>query len=205
MTRRRVVLLVAAVLAALAYGTLADQVDAQATPARTQVKLFLPFTVQGMINPSLNVTAQGDGTCFAGSVSSPRSDAWRCTIGNQIYDPCYAAPMGQMVLACPVGGPSSGNVALLTLTSPLPEMMANSGDNLTSKMPWAVELGNGQQCMLLTGAGAGLAGMRINYGCGQDGGSVIGNIDTSEPLWHAFYWQQGETSAQTEPVVIAWY
>ena len=55
-------------------------------PLATQVISYVPETP----TTSTPVVA---GTCFANSAAAPyRSDAWRCTVGNQISDPCFEIP-----------------------------------------------------------------------------------------------------------------
>lgn len=172
--------------------------------ARTRIKMLTPFGPAGL-SIGMAVTQQLNGTCFTRSVASPtRDDAWRCSAGNAIMDPCYHRIMGdEKQLACPVGGPWPANVVLLTLTQALPqdEHKAVSRD---SSLPWALELANGQRCSLFTGATAPIAGMRINYGC-PGGFVVVGDIDRSQPAWRVFF--QGEKSIALEQVdvAVAWF
>ncbi|HXY50466.1 MAG TPA: hypothetical protein VEI01_13505 [Terriglobales bacterium] len=174
------------------------------SPKRTQIKLLTPFG-RGGLSIGMAVTEKGEGSCFAPSAASPsRPDAWRCNAGNTIHDPCYQSiPGDSKQLACPVGGPWSGDVILLTLTQPLPtEPRKNVSRDDT--LPWALELVNGQRCTLLTGATAPIAGMRINYGC-PGGFVVVGDIDRSRPVWRVFF--QGEKSIALEQtdVAVAWF
>lgn len=174
-----------------------------AAVASTQIKLITPFQ-NGHLGIGVAVTQQGNGKCFAASAASPsRPDAWRCSMGNSILDPCLQNVMGNAsILACP-DKPWSANVVLLTLTSPLPSEPRKIPERRDT-MPWALELANGQHCTLFTGATAPIAGMRINYGC-PGGFVVVGDVDRSLPVWRVFW--QGEKSIsldQTE-VVVAWY
>jgi hypothetical protein len=175
-----------------------------AAPTRTQIKLLTPFGPAGL-SIGMAVTEKVNGTCFAASAASPsRPDAWRCSSGNGILDPCYQRILGdEKQLACPVGGPWPANVVLLTLTQPLsnePRKETNRADTL----PWALELANGQRCTLMTGAMPPVAGMRINYGC-PGGFQVVGDIDRTGPVWRVF--SQGEKSIALEQVdvAVAWY
>jgi len=174
------------------------------TPARTQVKLLTPFGPAGL-SIGMAVTERVNGTCFAASAaSSSRPDAWRCSAGNGILDPCYQRILGdEKQLACPVGGPWPANVVLLTLTQALPSEPRKE-TNRADTLPWALELANGQRCTLMTGAMPPVAGMRINYGC-PGGFQVVGDIDRSQPVWRVF--SQGEKSIALEQVdvAVAWY
>jgi hypothetical protein len=153
----------------------------------------------------MTVTEKTSGRCFARSAASAtRPDAWRCSAGNAVMDPCYQRIMGdEKQLACPVGGPWGANAVLLTLTEPLPADHFKEV-NRDSTLPWALELANGQRCSLFTGATAPVAGMRINYGC-PGGFTVVGDVDRSQPVWRVFF--QGEKSIALEQVdvAVAWF
>ena len=178
--------------------------DTSPVDSRTQIKLLTPFGASGL-RIGMAVTEKLSGTCFAPSAaSSSRPDAWRCSAGNGILDPCYQRIMGdEKQLACPVGGPWPANVVLLALTQNLPSENRKEVSR-DATLPWAIELANGQRCTLFTGATAPVAGMRINYGC-PGGFQVIGDIDRSQPQWRVFV--QGEKSIALEQVdvVVAWF
>ncbi len=70
-------------------------------------------------------------------------------------------------------------------------------------IPWGLELANGAQCTLLTGASAVLAGERVNYGC-DDGGLVLGEVDRSAPQWAVSYLAEGAFATDLVPVAVAW-
>ena len=70
-------------------------------------------------------------------------------------------------------------------------------------IPWAIELANGDRCTLLTGATAVLADERINYGC-ESGGSVLGELDRSGPVWMAFYLASDAYASDLVPVAVVW-
>jgi hypothetical protein len=178
--------------------------DAAPTTNRTLLKLMTPYGLGGL-SEGLAVTERVNGTCFTQSLASAsRPDAWRCTVGNTILDPCYQSVLGDgKELACPTGGPWGANVVLLTLTAALPPETRKelSRDNTA---PWAIELANGERCSLFTGATPPVAGMRINYGC-PGGSQAIGDIDRTQPVWRVFF--QGEKSLALEQVdvVVAWF
>lgn len=184
---------------------LAQQSPQAAPPAATQVRVFTPFNSSGLVI-GLAVTSKVSGSCFASSVATPqRPDAWRCNAGNAIYDPCFQNLLGdQKELAC-ARDPFSADVVLLTLTKALPQNEHKAEPNYLKGMPWAIELANGQKCVLFTGATAPVAGMRINYGC-PDGGQVVGPVDRTLPLWRVFYQTANRSlSLDQVGVVTAWY
>ena len=199
----RAIGIVALAVAAIVTPKLDLPANSTACPSSTEVKLLTPFQ-QGSLGTGIAVTSRGSGECFTSSVAVPaRPDAWRCTIGNAIHDPCFQDVMGDPhQLACPAA-PWEANVTLLTLTSPLPTE-ARKDIELKNTLPWALELTNGRRCTLFTGATAPIAGMRINYGC-PGGFIVVGDIDRSQPVWRAF--SQGEKSISLDltDIAVAWY
>lgn len=187
-----------AFLTAVAFSQ-SSQIEAQFT----QVKLFTPYTLGKLAN-GLQASSPTGGTCFSDSVAdTSREDAWRCTAGNAIMDPCFQNLMGDpKVLACS-RAPWETQVTALSLTSPLPDTEKKSTAR-DKAMPWALELANGDRCGLFTGATAPVAGMRINYGC-PGGGQVVGDLDRSLPVWRVFYQKQGASALEQVGVRVAWY
>jgi hypothetical protein len=173
-------------------------------PPRTQIKLLTPFGVRG-IAEGLQVSDKVSGKCFVASAASPtRPDAWRCNAGNAILDPCYQRILGdEKQLACPIDGPWSQKVVLLTLTDSLPSEPRKEMSR-DSALPWAIELANGKRCTLFTGATAPVAGMRINYGC-AGGFQVVGDLDRSAPVWRVFFQAEKASALEQVDVVVAWY
>lgn len=195
-----------AIAALLIPGSFSFADNPPCSPA-TQIKLITPFQ-SGNLGIGFAVTARGDGECFARSAAVPgRPDAWRCSIGNAIHDPCLQNILGDpKVLACP-DTPWSANEILLTLTKPLPTD-APAGDagktTLKETMPWALEMANGQRCTLFTGATAPIAGMRINYGC-PGRFIAVGEIDRSRAVWRIFFQGEKSISLELADIAVAWY
>jgi len=172
--------------------------------ARTQIKLLTPFGSKGLAD-GLQISEKLSGRCFAASAASPtRPDAWRCSAGNAILDPCYQRVLGdEKQLACPVEGPWSQKLVLLILTDPLPTEPRKEMPR-DSALPWAIELGNGKHCALFTGATAPVAGMRINYGC-PGGFQVVGDINRSGHVWQVFFQAENASALEQVDVTVAWY
>jgi hypothetical protein len=127
-----------------------------------------------------------------------------CSAGNAILNPCYQRIFGdEKQLACPVEGPWSQKVILLTLTDSLPGEPRKQMPR-DSALPWAIELGNGKHCSLFTGATAPVAGMRINYGC-PGGFQIVGDIDRSGHVWHVFFQTENAPALEQVDVTVAWY
>lgn len=57
---------------------------------------------------------------------------------------------------------------------------------------------------MFTGATAPVAGMRINYGC-PGGYQVVGDIDSTAPLWRVFVQAENARVLEQVEVTVAWY
>ena len=113
--------------------------------ARTDVIIFHPTGTQGQ---------EETGSCWSGSDAVWRPDAWRCTVEQTIYDPCFSSSPHATAVICNAypWAPSGGFT--LKLTSPLPLTLA------TKYRPhaWLFKLADGVICYAETGAGPA-------YGC----------------------------------------
>jgi hypothetical protein len=151
----------------------------------------------------LTATANETGTCIAQSLAAAgRADAWRCMVGNAIQDPCFENPFGAegepVTLAC-LDAPLATEVTLLTVDTPLPP---RAGDQ-AAPLPWTLELANGEQSEVATGATIALLDLRLNYLCtGQ--GAILGEPDRSRAVWTVIYWPQGAAVTETVEVAVAW-
>src|SRR5439155_7105916 len=97
-----------------------------------------------------------NGQCFAPSIADPRPDAFRCSAGNAILDPCFAPTLGGFdFVLCPLNGPWGRTAERLNLAKP-PKSQTQELD-VTKDAPWAIQVG-GLRCTPLTGAGFGVAG-----------------------------------------------
>lgn len=122
-----------------------------------------------------------EGNCWTSSIAAPGSKyAWRCSVGNAIYDPCLTAVDGQTIV-CGIPDREFG----LKLTEPLP---APETANLPPR-PWLIELENGVTCGPFTGT---LPPIEENapYGC-SDKAVIVGDLQQG-PTWYA-------TKAMLEP------
>lgn len=126
-----------------------------------------------------------DGSCWTNSIAAPfRTDAWRCTVGNSIEDPCFEIP-GSKNLLCNMNPavPDATSSFVLHLTEPLPAAQPLQGET-PSDWAWLVKLADGTLCSPFTGtmpvvAGGGSA----SYGCapktpGAEGLLIFGDFTT---------------------------
>ena len=140
--------------------------------ARVDETSVITFRPAGLRGP------EQEGNCWTESLASGQADAWRCMVGNSIYDPCFTIDGETGAVACgasPTGDPYAFRVKL---TQPLPERTAPASDR-----PWTVELADGVVCGYLTGASTGVDGERANYGC-TDGWFILGD-PTPGQVWTA--------------------
>ncbi len=109
--------------------------------------------------PELPTGEPQASSCWTNSLAVWRADAWRCFVGNSIYDPCFLANDSVICGASPMTTTVS---FALELTEPLP---APSVPDDTTGHAWLVELPDGTVCEFATGATGGVDGERINYLC----------------------------------------
>jgi hypothetical protein len=125
------------------------------------------------------------GSCFSGSLTSARSDAWRCITGNDLYDPCFSAAVAPGVVVCPNYDPTRGTE--IRLTKRLPVAQANHGTSSAKSRPWALELYSGVYCGLASGALSVVDGLPNDYFCGPRAKSGLwGSPRRSTEPWTIF-------------------
>ncbi len=131
-----------------------------------------------------------NGTCFTNSIAAPyRSDAWRCTVGNAISDPCFQI-LGSKDLLCginPAEGPYATSTFVLHLTKALPA--TSTPVTVPTNWAWAVQLADGTYCTPFTGTRPFTASGTIGYyACSSPnpGESMIfGDLNSSSSVWMA--------------------
>ena len=73
---------------ALSLGALVAT-GAQAT-GHTTATVYEAFSYHGVPEPAVT---SASGSCFTSSDVTRRDDAWRCTVGNTLYDPCFSSSL----------------------------------------------------------------------------------------------------------------
>lgn len=155
-----------------------------AAPA-TQVIVFEPSI------PASSTTVE-QGSCWTSSIAAPfRSDAWRCSVGNAISDPCFQIP-GSDKLLCGANPavPAATSSFVLKLTKPLPKPETAVG-TAPADWAWLIQLADGTVCSPFTGTlPIAQGGMAASYGCapktpGAEGLLIFGDLNTSAPAWTA--------------------
>ena len=151
------------------------------------------------------VTEKANGSCFtSSSASASRPDAWRCSSGNGILDPCYQRILGDEKQTClPSGRAVARERGAVDLDAAAPDRAAQ-GDQ-PRRYP-TLGARTGQRPTLHADDGRDAAGRRHAHQLWMSGGvQVVGDIDRSEPLWRVFF--QGEKSIALEQVdiAVAWF
>jgi hypothetical protein len=144
------------------------------------VTVFHAFTATGA--PAIKVTSVA-GKCFTSSLTSSRSDAWRCIVGNDLYDPCFSSPVAPVVI-CPNSDPVRGTE--IRLSSGLPTADANHGTPSTKSRPWSVKLYSGTYCALASGALSVIDGLPGDYFCGAARSGLWGSPRRTTEPWTIF-------------------
>jgi hypothetical protein len=149
--------------------------------AATRAVVMAGFTVGGV--PTMRITRTVRGSCFSTSDATLRDDAYRCTSGNELFDPCLAPPpsvrAGQVVV-CPTD-PFRNTGIEIRLTKRLPH---NGGPTPSDRgVPFAIRLTNGCEAMLDTGATAAIGRIRANYYCPRTHQWLWGAPSRRDRLW----------------------
>jgi eukaryotic-like serine/threonine-protein kinase len=140
----------------------------------TQVIVFQPKGVP---------TQERAGSCWEGSVFLNRDDAWRCTSGDIIYDPCFSIPGSSQAVICDTSPLDNSTGFKLNLTEPMPAPWPISTNSASTNSAWVFELADGTNCRILGGATGAFGGKRVNYSC-ADGWYVLGDLQKGK-VWIA--------------------
>jgi hypothetical protein len=140
----------------------------------TQVIVFHPKSVPAQ---------ERTGSCWEGSAFLNRVDAWRCTSGDIIYDPCFNIPGNSQAVICYIDPMDNSTSFKLNLTEPLPEHWPISTNSAWANSAWEFELADGTDCRIMGGATAVFEGKRVNYSC-TDGWYVLGDLQKGK-VWIA--------------------
>lgn len=171
--------------------------------AGTQLHRFLAFDRGG--SPALPVSATESGSCFASSLADPLPGAWRCSTGNTLRDPCFAAdPAVVQPTALLCANDPLGPVVRLVVTTALPPADRRQP---AGGQPWAVRLTGGLRCVSPGGGTRDVVdGQPVTYVCGPAGagGTVVGPLDRGGAPWQADFVPPGATVPTRVSVTDAW-
>jgi len=123
------------------------------------------------------------GACDASRAAWFRDDARRCTVGANVYDPCFVTPMAHQLL-CNVDPRKTDRGTFVTIGAPIVSPIPARG---LVHRAWLFELTDGSSCRPIAGAGREFDGFAELYSCqfGSDGqaDAVLGELDSSQPQW----------------------
>ncbi len=156
-------------------------------PAGTRVLTFEPFSVQGTVLSTLRVTATVSGHCLTGGVAG--NSSYRCFAGNDIYDPCFARPGASNGPLLCTSNPARSEVVQLDVGT-LPEPLGG----VPEERSWAIQLSNGQICVLVDAAWGGLG----PFGCQPAPPATLADCHVPEkasPWWTAGCQDQASDSS----------
>lgn len=127
-----------------------------------------------------------EGSCWTNSIAVARPDAWRCMVGDNVLDPCFASP-GKMYAVCEPN-PVTGDPGIrLKLTNPLPQ--ANVAPVKSKDNAWLVQLADGTICKPVTGGNWEVQGKWISHYCQSREESqeidLLGGLNTKNFFWTA--------------------
>ena len=174
---------------------------AEPPTSRTEALVFQAFFADG--KPAVRIRRTVNGSCFTGSLAINRRDAWRCMNGNLIYDPCFSSAKASGIVVCPTI-PAQNTGVEVKLTKSLPR--GNTAAPSTRGTPWAVQTTTGLNCLIDTGTGNVVQGMRSNYACEKSKEWLWGSPARKSKLW-TIYEAPISTRKLTHRVklVVAWF
>lgn len=143
----------------------------------TKVVVFRPYLRDGHLDARLRIVQHVKGECWVPSLATIRGNAWRCSSGHYIYDPCFSARATAKQVVCP-RDVFKHTAMLLTLTRSLPPPDDSRG-NVVERLrppdiePWMLSLPDGSYCVFAVGATFTVGKRRANYSC-TSGRWVVG-------------------------------
>jgi hypothetical protein len=146
---------------------------------QTEVINFQPITSQ---------THEKQGVCWTNSIALTRPDAWRCSVNNEIYDPCFTTK-NPNILICGADPIENSKSFPLKLKEALPKPDKKQAKENNA---WIIELSNGALCNPYTGTMPILNDrdkpIALQYGCNNlENNKLSGLLDGSvKPgkIWH---------------------
>ncbi len=145
------------------------------------------------------------GSCFTNSIAAPyRSDAWRCSVGNAISDPCFEIPNSKnLFCGADPAAPAATSSFVLKLTKSLPASEVPSS-TVPSNWAWLVVLSDGTLCTPFTGtrpfaAGGEVALYACNGGVGEE--MIFGDLHNAGAVWTAMVGSLSRSTSTFPPVI----
>jgi hypothetical protein len=175
-------------------------VSHSSAPTVTRVLVYEPWASSGFAH-AISAHATITGQCFATSLTTGRDDAYRCTSGNELLDPCFSNPnsaSGSGQVACPY--PSPDSVTIINLTAELPTAPPGQA---SAPSPWLVILTDGRRCWSTSGAaGFQVAGLANTFACG--GGLNLFGPPRRGTTWTILHQAKGQATLTPTTIVTVY-
>ena len=189
----------------------------------TAVTFYEPFEQVGQLN--VRVSSTEPGQCFRNTYATERMEARRC-FGDKsfVHDPCFSreAFVYDGLVVCPDDPWSRSAVVIEPVRDELGLLEGRGGGARPPAAPvdyrgptsiqdlgpgrsvWALELANGEKCTKIKGGThTPLAGFAQSFDC-RDGGTVVGGLNDSSPVWIANYFPPGSGEGRLERIRSVW-
>ncbi|MER5804926.1 serine/threonine protein kinase [Streptomyces mirabilis] len=169
---------------------------------QTQVVTISPWSPDGTPAGGITITGRSSGSCFGTAESTMRTDAWRCSAGDRILDPCFSPdsnPEDTSAL-CLDGAPNR----MVELS--VPQGFPGNNDHMPGGPdiePITLVLSNGARCSFAGGGTSTLAGQRLNYGC-DNGGYLYGYPSKTAALWTISYSAPNSGASVSTPITTVY-
>jgi hypothetical protein len=167
---------------------------ASASTTKTTVKTFSVYGANGRVVPGLKVPFFGTGYCWTGSLHV--SGAYRCFLGNQVHDPCFAHGAKPDTVVCVASPWSTAVEVVLKKKLPKPATLP------ATSIPWAVQLANGTRCVTQSGTTSKVAQVTMVYSCTP--GLAGAPHQTTQPWTLSYASSASAKQLETEAVATAW-
>ncbi len=125
--------------------------------AETRVVFFTPKVPSG---------PKQEGSCWTRSIAVDRPGAWRCDVGNAIYDPCFQVPPLEGEVVCGADPVLGKTGFVMKLTKPFP---IESAPPSAWPSPWILQLADGSVCEPFTGTRPAVNGDPATWSCIKPG------------------------------------
>ncbi len=174
------------------YGEAVEAID----PGETTE---LPPTATNRFAPPTEGLATLGGVCETPSGIARRSGAWRCTVDEAVFDPCFVPEAGAgTVVVCGARPDGSGDPFILETGTPL----GGSGEE-DLRHPWILLLDDGVECDRAVGIEPDEDGDTVSYLC-ANGTAIVGPLQQSG-AWAALRFNSRTWLTWTSRVTFAWY
>jgi hypothetical protein len=156
---------------------------------KTKASIYYAYTSSGTVKFKARAVS---GYCWVGSLTVNRKDAWRCFVGNYIYDPCFSSSLDLGYVACPDARLTKG--VKIHLSKKLPRKYANHGAPSLSDEPWNIETSTYRHYVFSSGASNVVDGKRANYFAPGRKGVLWGFPNRTHEPWRILWAPLSATS-----------